>query len=29
MKIYFLVLLVGAITTFAHLSWKAEQRPTE
>jgi hypothetical protein len=31
MKIYFLILLLGAITAFAHLSWKAEQReqPTE
>jgi hypothetical protein len=26
MKIYLLVLLLGAITAFAHLSWKAEQR---
>jgi hypothetical protein len=31
MKIYFLVLLLGTIMAFAHLSWKAErrERPTE
>jgi hypothetical protein len=26
MKIYALVLLLGAITAFAHLSWNAERR---
>lgn len=31
MKIFLLVLLLGAITAFAHLSWNAEgrQQPTE
>jgi hypothetical protein len=31
MKIYLLVLLLGAIMAFAHLSWNAdpERRPTE
>jgi hypothetical protein len=29
MKIYFLILLLGAITAFAHLSWKADEQPTD